>query len=662
MNGSADRQSADSTQQAIGPLGLGALIGAVAGIAEVVVRMSSGSSAVTRHYLLEAAVLYTGAGVLFGLVLWLIAIVLRKGSTPNEAHTASLLAFFCFLMVGGYVNLYHLPQATNRGSLIVTGLILVGSVGVGFALHGILRAMHAAGLGGRLGVLGRRRFLWPAVIFGVMALWLLSFLPPGKGSSTKAGSGTGRRRNVVLIVVDALRPDHMSLYGYSRETTPRIDSWAREGVVFENAMVHAPWTKPSTATLLTSLYPSTHGVNPMASALPDAVDSLPEILRRNGFRTAIFSANHFITPSFGFGRGVEFFYSSRPPRLAQLMLGHILEQLGSRIRVIGALVDLLEQTEKALVGGGAPEGGLDAEGLTRAFWSWLDEVETAGEPFFAYMHYMEPHAPYSPPPHFDQSFMPKRLAGAAQVTDFPDFEGFLPFDPGPEVSADSLENMIALYDGEILCADHWIGRLFHDLKLRDLRENTLVLLTADHGEEFYDHRGWGHGHSLFQELLHVPLIMSGAGLAPGAGRRFPHIVRHVDLLPTILEVCGLSAPEGIAGRSLLPILRGEEPLEPARVVFSEVNHGGHFARSIQEGTRKVIRCQRGGAKRMLAFDLAADPCEEKNLIGPGSTWPGRMLSRLEEFHEVASQAAEEEVEIVIDEATRERLRAIGYMK
>ncbi len=641
----------------LSPIATGAVLGALVGIGEVALGVTSSASAVTRHYLLEAVLLYGSCGGLVGIAVAVLARLARRRPPSSAASLAVLIGFFIFLTVGGYVSVYHLPQITDPRSLIVTGLIFVATVALAFALHRLLRALRIDRWRARRGV---RRAGWVVLAVLTAVVVLGTTLPSRAGHVEVIHPGAGFHRNVVFIVVDALRYDHLSMNGYARETTPQLDAWAHEAVVFDRAGAHAPWTKPSTATLLTSLYPSTHGVNPMASAVPETVELLPATLRRYGYRTAIFTANHFITSPFGFGRGTEFFYSSSPPRLGRLLLGHLMHQAGVRLSPLERFVVFLETVERSVVDADRPDGGLDAESLTRAFWGWLDEI--GDERFFAYLHYMEPHAPYDPPEPYDTIFMPPHLIGKPKVTDFPTFDGFLPFDPGPEISADSLANMLALYDGSIRLADFWMGELIRDLKSRGLYERTLIVLTADHGEEFYDHGGWGHGQSLYEELLHVPLMLSGPELTDAAGQRFGHSVRHVDIVPTILDVCGLPPAEGAVGRSLLPIVRGEEPQAPPRVVFSEVDFGGHFARSLREGPRKVIRAQRGGDRRTLAFNLDEDPGETRDLTGPGTLWTERMLTRMDEFRQIAASQAVPGVNIVIDEATRERLKAIGYLK
>jgi arylsulfatase A-like enzyme len=641
----------------LSPILMGAVLGALVGAGEVVAGMLAPVSAVTRLYLLEAVVVYGACGALVGVGVALVSWIITRRAAPCAASAGALLGFFAFLMVAGYVNVRYLPQALARSSMLYTGLILVGAALVGVLVRRLLAGLPLARWAAARGT---RRGLGVFLAAFGLAVVLGSVLPGGGRDVRVENPGAGLHRNVVFVVIDALRYDHLSQNGYARETTPCLDAWSREGVIFDNAQSHAPWTKPSTATLLTSLYPSTHGVNSMTSAVPPTVDLLPAMLRRYGYRTAVFTANHFVTPEFGFDRGTEFFYSSRPPRLQQLLLGHLLERLGAQVPLVNHAVGSLVEVEKAIGGRGAPEGGLSAEGLVRAFWNWSNSI--GDDRFFAYLHFMEPHAPYDPPAPYDTFFLPEHLIGRPKVTNFPEYTGFLPFEPGRPMSPDSLTHMIALYDGGIRSADHWVGEMIAELKRRGLYKDTLILVTADHGEEFFDHGGWGHGQSLHEELIHVPLILSGPDLVPARGRRLPHLVRHVDLVPTILEVCGLPIPEGLAGQSLMPIVRAEEPAVPARMAYSEVDFGGRFARSLREGEHKVIRAQSGGIVRVLAYDLASDPGEMLDLGDRGDAWNAEMLTRLEEFHAVAARDAIAGISVTINEATRERLRAIGYLR
>jgi arylsulfatase A-like enzyme len=638
---------------------VGLHIGALAGILEVLLQLGRAGSALHRMHLFEAAVLYGLCGSLLGLALLAAWRIVRRPAPSLAASIAVAVAAFAFLLGAGFINVYYLPEAMARSSLIYTGAIFLGALIFGLVIHALVRRITARRVAAD--DCPKSQWRWIAMGIGIVVLAIVSYFPRPEGPGGPTGDATGKP-NVLIILIDALRYDHLSLHGYERETSPRIDAFGRGGIRFSQAYAQSPWTKPSTASILTGLYPSTHGVSLLASGVPESAPLLAEHMRRGGYRTALLTANSFITPMFGFGRGVDYFYASSPPRFVQLMLGHLLHRLTEWSAAAKRLLRLLESIERALVGGGAPEGGLRADGLVNAFLDW--QAEEAG-PFFAYLHLMEPHMPYGPPPPDDARFMAPGPAALGRVSEFPAYHGFLPFEPGPEVSADSLANMLALYDGEIFHADRWLGTLFDELDRRGLTDETLIVLTADHGEEFYDRGGWGHGHSLYNELLRIPLMISApeaTGLGELAGELVSQPVRHIDVVPTILEICDLPLPAELDGASLLPVIADAAGALPARPVFSEVDHGGHFAYTLQQGAQKAIFSKRGGESSLMLFDLAADPGERHDLAPEQPGRAAQAREELEAFRAAVLVGARNAVDVTIDEATREQLRGLGYIR
>jgi arylsulfatase A-like enzyme len=632
-------------------IGLGLLIGAAVGVAEVLVRMTVGYTAVSRSFLLEAALIYGGIGLGFGLALR--AWGRLRGRPPAGASCAAAIAGgFVFVMLGGYVNIYWLPRFMHWKSLAGSGLLLLASALLAWLLRSLL-----LGLASKSQRRGEARPFWrrpgPAGI-ALLGLAGLASLPFNADPGRSQDSAVGADRNVILILVDTLRSDHLSLYGYERDTSPKIDAWGQVGIVFERAIAHSSWTKPSTASLLTSLHPSTHRVSGAGSGLPASAEPLAEILSRNGFHTSLFTGNSYVTPVFGFDQGVDYFWGEDQPRLRQLVVGHLLFMAHYRSRAVRALYDGMVAIERQLTGRESlPEGKVRAETITRRFWSWLDGI--GNERFFAYLHYVDPHSPYAPGPPYDRHFMPEHIT--EPWTEGPgSWESLRTYGEKP----DGVDQLVALYDGEILYLDHWIGELLRDLERRGLLENTLVLFTSDHGEEFADHGDFGHGNSLFAEQVQVPLIMSLPAGVADQGKRFPHVVRHIDVFPTVLDVLGLPIPPEIAGRSLLPIVRGEEPPHPPRLAFSEVERRVR-AVSLQAGNLKVIREIGDFGERTLAFDLDADGGEQQNLADGAPPWRGELVARLEQFQREAAAEAIPELEVQVDEATTERLRALGYV-
>jgi len=453
--------------------------------------------------------------------------------------------------------------------------------------------------------------------------------------------------------MDATRADHLSAYGYSRATTPNLVRLAKRGVLFRNAMANSSWTHPSVPTILTSLYPSTHQVNLVASGLHPSIPTLPQVLKQGGVATAVFSANTFISPLFGFGRGVDLFVYSQPSWFLQLMLGHILEKFLPKMK------QALQRVEWRL----NPQASTAAEdtsarALNRAFLAWAKQ--TLPQRFFAYFHYMEPHAPYQPSERSKALFVSEPVEEGLGERAFV-VHGILPFQRGEPVSPAQRQQIIGLYDAEIRDLDAALGELFAGLRELGIEEQTLVIVTADHGEEFFDHGGWGHGHSLHQELLHVPFILSFPARLPG-GQVVDTRVSHVDLMPTILELCGIRTTLPLEGRSLLPLM--EHPSAPVEdeVVYSEVYHGGASARALIRGRYKLIAADSGSERDVALYDIQDDPTETRNLAAQKPAVVSSLQAELSQRANAAAGRSRGVVTAKLDDATRSQLRALGYLQ
>ncbi len=301
--------------------------------------------------------------------------------------------------------------------------------------------------------------------------------------------------NVVLLMIDTLRADHMGCYGYHRDTTPRIDAVAGNAVVFERCVAQSAWTRPSVASILTSTYPFTHGIEKeRTDALPGGLLTLGEFLKRQGYDARGYTANPNINTVFGFGRGFDSYINS------------------------DAVFDWMHDIEE--VPEGAPTGlehFLDARTLTSVVLRDLDGI---GSPFFLQILYMDPHYPYTPPPPYRNRF------GTSEID---------------------------RYDGEIAFTDEWAGTLIDSVASR--WPNTLFIITSDHGEglgENNDSRlNERHGNFLYETVVRVPLVLAHPSLA---AQRIPGTIEHVDLFPTVAELLGLAVPENLAGISLARIV------------------------------------------------------------------------------------------------------------
>ena len=342
----------------------------------------------------------------------------------------------------------------------------------------------------------------------------------------------GERPNVLFILVDTLRADHLTPYGYRRDTSPNLArALAGPGAVVETAYSQAPWTLPSVVSFMTSRYPGEIlGSDAAAYGIPPGVPTLAEAMAKQGYTTGGFFANKVLHAGNGFARGFDTFFS--PPA---------------------------EPPAQAPTADGQP----DAADLTARALPWLEAHRN--EPFFLYVHYVDPHDPYQNPEIVDNRspFEPTpyrgRVAGG-HVQGI--YAGKLPLaDPERDT-----EHLKALYDSEIHYADRFIGRLIDALP-PDVLRNTLIVLTADHGEEFRDHGGWKHGFTLYDEQIHVPLLVRWDGHVP-AGSRLRGTVRLLDLAPTLARAAGGPADPAWEGVDLLPALTGKAPL-PRLAAFAQ---------------------------------------------------------------------------------------------
>lgn len=376
--------------------------------------------------------------------------------------------------------------------------------------------------------------------------------------------------NVLLITIDSLRPDHLSAYGYSRPTTPTLEDLAHKGTRFTQAINQASWTSAALVSVLTSLYPSTHGVDGRSKTIGPGIVTPLRRLWEAGYQV---------------------------PGLSYLVALPEFEHLGFEP------VPVKE----------------------REISRWLEKH--ANRPFFIWTHLEGPHLPYNPPPPYDRIFTPTGLPLPRTVR-----ERLEPFLGSPIVTKDEAalsqtdqRTLISLYDGKIRKTDEEVRELLEALKRYGLIERTIVVVTADHGEELFDH-GWvGHASTslsgtLYDEVIRVPLIMAGPGIP--RGRLVTTQVEGVDLMPTILDLLKITPPPFIQGRSLLPLLQGRR--HRPQVAFAETTVCGRSCpedrsqdrlQTVRRPPWKLIRRLRTtGEEQYELFHLASDPRERQNVL------------------------------------------------
>lgn len=384
--------------------------------------------------------------------------------------------------------------------------------------------------------------------------------------------------NTVLISIDTLRPDHLGCYGYSRETSPNIDRLAREGALFENAFSSTTWTLPAHMALLTSLPGLVHGVLNESFLLDERRITLAEVLKEHGYSTYGIFTGPFLLPRWGFAQGFD---------------------------------DYLDATlyDKSLDGPemlNASERDRTTPGAIKNVESLLDQNRK--RPFFLFLHLFDAHPDFIPPPPYDTMFDPN-YKGNIRGVDIMN---------NPEVNKDmepeDLEHLRALYDGEICFVDEeGIGGLIRILKGRGILEKTLIVITSDHGEEFFEHGVFGHRQNLYDTTLRIPLIFWCPGRV-SAGMVIKEQVRIIDIMPTILDLVGISqSPEGV-GRSLIPLLNGKEADREERPIFAVLKDYKRYQEALRTEEYKVIRDYM--KEERLFIDLIRDPEEVRPFMDP----------------------------------------------
>lgn len=604
--------------------------------------------------------LYLVMSAALGLLAAALAAVWQRIRRRADPHLAPSLVFALAALAafGLWLNTYVLAGFLEPASLLANGALLLLVLP---ALTWLLRALVALAAPRLTAPWRRIRLPFAALTCAALILPLL-FAPASSAVPPPPVGGDSARPNVLFVLVDTLRADHLGSYGYARPTSPQMDALAGAGALFERCIAQSSHTKPSTASILTSLHPPTHRMELMTSTLPPEAVTLHEAFYAAGWRTAAFSGNSFVSRTFGFGDGVERFRGAVVSPSVVLAGYRIMARLRDILvynlglsaapwRAYQILVDSpFDLTED--------RRGMGARAINGEFLAWLEELGS-DEPWFAYLHYMEPHAPYAPPPEC-------RIFGNAEDPalgrDVPQAPGtcFLPFQPGVAVDDATLAAMVANYDGDVLDADRALGELLETLRARGALEDTIILLTADHGEEFLDHGAWGHGQSLHRELVHVPLMLTWPGQIP-PGRRIADQVRSVDIMPTLCELAGAPAPAACQGRSLAPLLRDGAVGAPEREAFSEVYWGGSWARSLRASGELLIEARMGAREAVQRFDLRQDPWERRDLAAADPAAAQTLLARLHAMREELARRSLRPGRATLDAATRENLEDLGYV-
>lgn len=393
------------------------------------------------------------------------------------------------------------------------------------------------------------------------------FTPPGYLTA----AGSDGPPNILLISIDSLRADHLGCYGYERDTSPVLDSLAESGALFENTISTTSWTLPAHMSLLTSMDISVHGVGRDGVSLHPSIGTVAQRIKKEGYATACFSSSPYMNPAFGFDRGFDLY------RNIDLEDEKIKDTI------------LPPPEERDVV-----HGDITSPRITELAIDWLGKNHS--RPFFLFLHLWDVHYDYIPPAPYDKLFDPD-YRGTIDGRNYIHNEAV-----NPEMDPRDLEHIIALYDGEIAYVDYHIGLIVKELKRLGIFDRTLIVVTADHGDEFFEHGGKGHRNTLYDEVTMIPLIVHLPEKISSA-LRISNQVSIIDIAPTILDLAGIAVPDQMQGRSLISLLRGgDQPND--RYALLEL---GDILNALRSNSWKLLFNTR--ALQTIIFDLKDDPGE-----------------------------------------------------
>ncbi|HXV61067.1 MAG TPA: sulfatase [Vicinamibacteria bacterium] len=436
------------------------------------------------------------------------------------------------------------------------------------------------------------------------------------------------RPSFVVLLVDTLRADFTGAYGFPGPISPAIDRLALESVVFENCFANAPWTKPSVATLFTSLYPEVHTVKEMGlrewdgdagqlEALPQEAETLAELLQEAGYDTAAFVSNPFVSPRYGFSQGF----------------------------------DVFERRVKTTT-------------ILKAARQWIDERGDTSAPFFLYLHFMDVHGPYDPSRRdFEtiRDLVDPGIDARLTTEEYAHIPAYLrDTDWADDEERFRLRSWHAKYGAGVIGFDRKVGPFLDDLRNRGILDRTYVVFTSDHGEELMEHGGWNHGENLFDHQLHVPLLIRKP-LSEDAGRRVDSLVSLIDLMPSLLSLARIDEFPAAAGRDISPLL-GNEGDVPPQPVFASAVIGSPDLHGVRTPRQKLLWNFSGNA--IAIYDLVADPRE---LDERGSSHDQISVELLKQYlreHmiDLTARGSLTPDTIPLTDELRDQLKALGYVR
>ncbi|MFH1681323.1 MAG: sulfatase [Candidatus Eisenbacteria bacterium] len=575
------------------------------------VLLHSGVRELVRPPLVEGGRTLGWLTLAYALAVFPLSLAVR-----SRAALAAVVVLGATVLQGGLL-FYRAPAGTDRAGVLLPLAGLVAAVALLWLLHRLLK---------RSRVLLRTNRLLAA---GAAALILISFaapLPrpeaPGEWPPAPAGgtAGDSSPPNLLLITLDTVRADRLPSYGYRQSRTPNLDRLAREGVVFRRAVAQSSLTPVSHASILTGVYPIRHAVRTFGqSRVVSQIPLLSEILQRQGWLTGAIIASGALDARFGLSRGFDVYHLVRAPRKYPFMRAFrgLLPQVLSRAGLV---------KDRSLY--------RRCREITDDGLRWLDKY--GSRPFFLWVHYFDAHDPYLPEV---ASRRPGRHPGTRWSDRF---------------------KMWFAYDSEIVGVDEQIGRLLDALSAKNSLDHTVVVAVSDHGEGLGDHSYLGHTRRLYQEQVHIPMIVRYPERLP-PGSEVDSQVLSVDILPSLLELFEIEPPPLLDGRSFLPLIGTGRA--PDRVAFSETLQPSDSTAkllAVSDGRYKLIRSLSG--ETASVFDLQEDPGERHDIAAERPDLAVRLGELLDRYLKIDAPAGSRPEQGAITDEQKEELRALGYLE
>jgi len=519
-----------------------------------------------------------------------------------KIYGESGLAFISSLMTLLYIASFRRMNPFNYLLLILLLYGLLYPIGINAKLQEKFSFLNKVAIG--------KLVLVPILLIVIYNGFIYSY------RLTNRSKGPSQSPNIILISIDALRANHLSCYGYHRNTSPNIDQLAREGSLFKNCSSQATTTLPSHASIFLSQYVWRHNVDDATKRkrLTDSCTTLAEILKNENFATAAFTGGGIASSIFGFGQGFEIYRDGIPGRRGRYEMASYIDKL----------------------------------------LSWLKSVRN--KKFFLFIHTGDLHGSYNPPlPYFDL-YTKGQCEGNHLRTSSGIEVGKL---DASKLTPKEADYIMAVYDGAINYVDGQLGKVFEKLTQLGIDDNTIIIITADHGEAFKEHGKLDHCYKPYIELVHVPLIIKGPGIPKNI--IYENCVQHIDIVPTILEILNIPQRKESQGRSLLPLINNYE-IEQDLKTYSSGQDRAQRTFSMSLRTKEWTYITDRDGKDEL-YHRINDPKEQNNVIKKRPLIAQELKQELADFIALTGEGKPQAVEeLRIDEELKEKLKSLGYLQ